>query len=209
MPCMHRRQVETDVHSPAGDVAQVSILDSPAEIPLEDDLAEDRVQADLVAAVYCCGEPQVKPWVKMLIDFLICTCGAVVAFIRNDHVKIIWCKSVKSAYKTLNTRDNNFLAAALIFCDLESYRAVIIFRRLADQLFAMREDENTPLPWNVGKNPCLSESGCQITQIRAWRLLFDDIKTLLLVRSCSHGLPSFPAYWKFAPCSIHAEPCGS
>ena len=126
----------------------------------------------------------------MLIDFLICTCGAVVAFIRNDHVKIIWCKSVKSAYKTLNTRDNNFLSAALIFCDLESYRAVIIFRRLADQLFPMREDENAPLPGNVSKNPCLSEPGCQITQIRSRWLLLYNVNTLLLVGSQLHGSSS-------------------
>ena len=112
------------------------------------------------------------------------------AFIRDNHVKIIWCESVKSAYKALDARNNNFLAVAFIFCDFKPNGAVVVFCWLTNQLLPMREDENAPLPGNVGKNTCLSESGCQITQIRAWRLLFDNVKTLLLVGSQLHDSSS-------------------
>jgi hypothetical protein len=36
-------QVKADVHPPAMDVAQVSILDAPSEVTLEDDVLKHRI----------------------------------------------------------------------------------------------------------------------------------------------------------------------
>ena len=123
---MDRREVIADINSLAENIAQVAVLDAPAQVPLEDDLLKYIIQADLIAAHDSRREPQVEARGEILINFLVCTRCAVVAFIRDDHVEIIRSEPVQAPHKALHTGDDHLLPAAGIGGDLKSNRAIVI-----------------------------------------------------------------------------------
>ena len=133
-------QVVANLNPLAEDVAEIPVLDAPSEIPLKDDLGEDIVQADLVSPVGRSRETDVKPRIEMIINLPICTGCCMMAFIRDNHVKIIWRKFVQPSNKALDARNNNFLAVAFIFCNFKPNGAVVVFCWLTNQLLPMRKD---------------------------------------------------------------------
>lgn len=187
VPGMDGGQVKTDVHSPAMDVAQVSVLDAPSEVTLEDDVLKHCIQAYLVAPVRRGSEPYELFRVEVAEDIPIGPGRCVVGLVADDQTELVRCEFVQSADKTLHAGGNHFLAVAAAGCPLNAVGTVEVFSGLLHQLLPVGENQHPlSMPRNIGEGYCLPHPSGHLHQVRSGLLTLYGVDALLLIRSKIH-----------------------
>ena len=178
---MDRAQIIADIHSQTVDVAEVTALDSPPKISLEDDLRVDFIKPDFIAPVGGSCKADVLIRVEVVVDLPISLCSGVMGFIGDNHVKLTGREAIQPIHKGLNGSDYHFLTVAMILGDLESYGAIVVFGRLPDQFFTVSQYQDTTTPGDVGKGRRLTAACGHLAEIGTGGLGFNDGDALLLV----------------------------
>ena len=82
--CVDLAQVIADVDTPAEDVAEISVLNAPAKISLEDDLGEHCIQTNLIAAVRRRSKTDELVRCEVVEDLPVSICCGVVCLVADN-----------------------------------------------------------------------------------------------------------------------------
>ena len=189
-------QVVADVHALAEDVAQILVLDSPAEVPLEDNLLEHIAQTYLVAAVGRGREPDELLRLEVFKNLSVGICGSVVGLIADDQSEVIRAEPLQPPHKALYRRADHFLSAGMAPGPLYAVRAVKVFPGLLHQFLPVRQNQHPlPVPGQVGEGHRLAQSRGHLHQVGAGGLGFNSGNAVLLVWSQFHVGSPFVELW--------------
>ena len=187
-------QVVADVHALAEDAAQILVLDSPAEVPLEDNLLEHIAQTYLVAAVGRGREPDELLRLEVFKNLSVGICGSVVGLIADDQSEVIRAEPLQPPHKALYRRADDLLTVGAAPGPLHTVGAVEVFPGLFHQLLPVAEDQHPlPVPGEVCEGDRLPQPRGHLHQIGARGLGFNSGNAVLLVWSQFHVGSPFSA----------------
>ena len=179
---MNCGNVEPNVYPPAMDITEIAVLHSPAQISLEDDLAEDRIQANLISSVWRCGEADQLLRAKVIKDLPVCAGSCVMGLVADNETEVLRIEVAQTARQRLNAGTDNLLAVTVLLCTFNAIGAVEVFARLLHQFFTVGQDQHSlPVPGDIRKSNCFSEACCHLGEERTRRLRLDGFNTFGLI----------------------------
>ena len=179
---MNCGDVEPNVYPPAMDITEIAVLHSPAQISLEDDLAEDRIQANLISSVWRCGEADQLLRAKIIEDLPVCAGSCVMGLVADNETEVLRIEVAQTARQRLNAGTDNLLAVTVLLSTFNAVGAVEVFARLLHQFFTVGQDQHSlPVPGDIRKSNCFSEACCHLGEERTRRLRLDGFNTFGLI----------------------------
>ena len=182
---VHLPQVIADVDAAAEDVTEIALRNAPPQIPPEHDLVKHIAEPCLVRTVRGCREPDDFVWREVVQHFPVGGCCGVVCLVHNNGVKAFRLEPFQPVDKALHAGRNHLVRGSGGFPSHfhAGAAAGVIPQRLTYQFFPMGQQQHVPVPRQVGKGRRLAQTGRHLHQIPPVRLVFQDVDTLLLIRS--------------------------
>ena len=159
-------------------------MDSPAKVPLKDDVLKHIIQSYLVPPVGGGGKPDKLLRPEVVKDCPVGPGRRVVGLVADDEPEVLRPEAVQPPHQGLHAGRDHLLTVAVVLRPLYAVGAGKVLPGLLHQLLSVAEDQHPlSVPGEVGEGDSLPHPCGHLHQVGAGILGLDGVDALLLIGS--------------------------